>query len=46
MAASRGDAVLGALSPIEPADDDSRYARLLECADRLSHPGIRPAGHP
>ena len=37
--------MLGALSPIEPADD-SRYARLLECADRLSHPGMRAAGHP
>ena len=39
------DAVLGGLSPIEAADD-SRYARLLECADRLSHPGTRAAGHP
>ena len=37
--------MLGASSPIEPADD-SRYARLLECADRLSHPGMLAAGHP
>ena len=37
--------MLGGLSPIEAADD-SRYARLLECADRLSHPGTRAAGHP
>ena len=37
--------MLGALRPIEPADD-SRYARLLECADRLSHPSMRAAGHP
>ena len=30
---------------VEPADD-SRYARLLECADCFSHPGIRAAKNP